>query len=158
MNLSEHFTLAEFVRNGRGLPNRPGPDAEDAIREFCAEVLEPLRAKFGAVVITSGYRNPFLNARVGGTPDSYHVANGLRCAADVTVPEVRLVRVFDWLRLESGLPFDKAILERQDGRDATIHIQYRTKACQTITAGVPRRLAYTGQTGGRGKYTPVAVA
>ncbi len=60
--------------------------------------------------------------------------------------------MFDWMRLESGLPFDKIILERgrndEAETDDCVHVQY---------SSTPRRLAYIGQTHGRGKYTSVEV-
>ena len=64
--------------------------------------------------------------------------------------------VFDWIRLESGLQFDKVILESHppppegDGKPAAVHIQ-------VDTLQAPRRLAYTGSTGAGTVYTPQTV-
>lgn len=154
MKLSEHFELSEFTRNSHGLPNEPPADVIPILREFCEQILEPLRAHLGRpVLITSGYRSDELNRLVGGNTDSYHHATAARCAADIQVPGLLLEQVFGWLCEESGLPFDKVILERgkrpATEADDCIHIQYRSDR--------PRRLAYLGPTHGQGGYTPVEV-
>ncbi len=151
MHLSEHFTLAEFCRGGE-----PPAGSIPLAQEFCQKVLEPLREHFGApVIITSGYRSPGHNAAVGGVADSYHVWTPLRCAADIRVPGWPLRDVFDWIRLASALPFDKAILERSkanpdDENLGCIHLQYRRF--------MPRRLAFSGFTHGAGNYVSVRVS
>lgn len=154
MKLSEHFELREFTRNSHGLANQPPADVIPILRDFCEQILEPLRAHVGRpVLITSGYRSAELNRKVGGTSDSYHRATRARCAADIQVPGLRLAEIFRWLCEESRLPFDKVILERgkrpDTEADDCIHIQYRSDR--------PRRLAYLGPTHGQGAYTPVEV-
>ncbi len=150
MHLSEHFTLAEFCRG-----TEPPADTIPLAQEFCQKILEPLRQHLGClVVITSGYRDPDHNAAIGGAADSYHVWTPIRCAADLKVPGRSLRETFDWLRLESGLPFDKVILERSkanpdDENLGCIHIQYRRF--------MPRRLAFSGFTHGAGGYLSLEV-
>lgn len=154
MKLSEHFELKEFTWNSYGLANEMPANVIPILREFCGNILEPLRAHVGRPVgITSGYRSTELNRLVGGTADSYHRATPTRCAADIQVPGLPLTQVFQWLCEESGLPFDKVILERgkcpDTEADDCIHIQYRSDH--------PRRLAFLGPTHGQGDYTPVEV-
>lgn len=154
MKLSEHFQLSEFTRNSHGLANDPPAEVIPVLREFCEKILEPLRTYVNRpVVITSGYRSVELNRKAGGLPNSYHRATSTRCAADIQVGGIPLAGVFQWLCEESGLPFDKVILERGKRRvtevDDCIHIQYRLES--------PRRLAYLGPTYGQGGYTPVEV-
>ncbi|HWP83968.1 MAG TPA: D-Ala-D-Ala carboxypeptidase family metallohydrolase [Terriglobia bacterium] len=154
MKLSEHFELSEFTRNSHGLPNEPPAGVIPLLREFCEQILEPLRAHVGRpVLITSGYRSAKVNRKAGGLPGSYHRATPTRCAADIQVSGVPLAEVFRWLCEESGLPFDKVILERgkrpDTETDDCIHIQYRSDR--------PRRLAFLGPTHGQGSYTPVEV-
>ena len=154
MKLSEHFELREFTRNSYGLKNELPADVIPILREFCEQILEPLRAHVGRpVMITSGYRCPTLNRVVGGVPGSYHCATATRCAADIRVRGIPLAEIFQWLCEESGLPFDKVILERgkrpDTETDDCIHIQYRSHR--------PRRLAFLGPTHGQGSYIPVEV-
>lgn len=58
--LSPHFRLIEFTRSGvatdKGIDNTPGKEEVDALRALCENILEPLRHRFGAIYISSGYR------------------------------------------------------------------------------------------------------
>jgi len=143
--LSPHFTEAEL-----GVEDAPERVKENA-RYLCREILEKVRDKYGQpVFVTSGYREPRHNHAVGGKASSFHLYEMDRCAADFKVLGVDVVETFDWLRLESGLPFDKVILEFQDGEPCIIHVQATARTA-------PRRLAYVGQTGAGAEYTPVEV-
>lgn len=145
MQLSEHFSDAEL--------GVAGADARlvDNAQALCEQVLEPLRAHWGAVRVHDSYRDSGHNARVGGKADSYHLYEGGRCAADFDVPGYGCAVIFDWLRLQSGLPFDKAILESAaDGEPVCVHVQYDRCAA-------PRREAYTGSTGAGAAYLRVEV-
>lgn len=146
MQLTAHFAKEEFERHGP-VPQESVP----LLTVFCQLVLEPIRGKFGALTITSGFRPPEANAATGGVKNSYHQYDAEHVAADI-VPDQgpTLPEVFDWIRLDSGLPFDKVILEcdKATGGPACVHIQYQDQ---------PRRMAYTGQTHGTGSYTQVAV-
>lgn len=154
MRLSEHFNLEEFTRSAtadaRGLKNDPPLAGVNLARKMCEEILEPIRAKFGPIKINSGYRSPLVNSAVGGSATSDHVWDEEGVACDTTY-QVPLERVFDWIRLESGLPFDQVILERgreeRHEHDDTIHIGFRPA----------RRQALIGETHNRGKYTSVEV-
>jgi Peptidase M15 len=67
---SDHFAFAEFdCRNGQELPKA----AEDAVKEWCKRIGEPLRKRFGAVHINSGFRPSAYNASVNGEPNSIHI-------------------------------------------------------------------------------------
>ena len=87
MLLSPHFTLGEFIRSGtairRSIDNVP-PDIIFIVRMMllCENILEPLRKRFGAIPISSGYRCHLLNLAVGGAFGSQHE---LGEAADIPV-------------------------------------------------------------------------
>lgn len=74
-NLSKHFKAKEFQSKDK-----------NEYMLICKElitVLETIREHFNApVIINSGYRTPSWNAKVGGTPNSYH-CKGM--AADIVV-------------------------------------------------------------------------
>jgi len=145
MQLTPHFSDTELGVAG----------CEDRIvgnaRFLCTEVLEPLRDKFGAIQVHYGYRPPAHNAQVGGKANSFHLFDDGHAAADVGSPAATFQELFDWLRLESGLPFDKVILETgPTGAPACVHIQI-----DSINA--PRRQAFTGQTGAGTVYIAAEV-
>lgn len=109
VRLSRSFTLVELVRSQearlRGLANDPTAIHLRRLRELCKQLLQPVRDAWGPLVVTSGYRTPEVNRRVGGSASSAHVSGW---AADVR-PVVDPVEVLRWLP-GSGLAWDQAIL------------------------------------------------
>lgn len=91
--LSPHFTVEEFdCHDGQQVPELALP----GLRTLCAQYLEPLRSRFGPVIVHSGYRPAPYNQRIGGARSSYHIygLHGWReLAADV---ECRHKTVADW--------------------------------------------------------------
>jgi zinc D-Ala-D-Ala carboxypeptidase len=119
--LSEHFTDAELRVAGQ--PVRVVGNA----KFLCLQILEPIREKFGALIIDSGFRDPVHNEAVGGVHGSFHEYLDDECAADfrpLPSASASLEFIFDWMRLESKLPFDHVILEHDtSGEPACIHVQ-----------------------------------
>ncbi len=145
MQLTEHFSDHEL-----GVAGQESRLLKSA-QYLCATLLEPIRTQFGPVRVHDGYRNPEHNAAVGGKPTSWHQFDGTQSGADFDCPNAGYQQVFDWIRLESGLPFDKVILESNGaGEPRAIHIQVDATA-------TPRRLAYTGSTGAGTVYVPQEV-
>lgn len=73
--LSPNFTLEELcVTQHRDLDNRPPPEVIKALRET-ARRMEVVRAELDdrVITVTSGYRSPELNRRVGGARTSAHL-------------------------------------------------------------------------------------
>lgn len=112
MNLSPHFTEDELTVSAAAA--RAGKkvvipdDVRPALVQLCSTILEPLRVLVGRpVVILSGYRPPWLNKMVGGSPKSQHMAGE---AADLIVPGLSNIEVCARI-LEADLPFDQLILE-----------------------------------------------
>lgn len=79
MNISEHFTLQEFLKSDtamrKGFVEQNNPPAEIVInlKKLAQEVAEPIRSKFGSFSPTCAYRCPRLNAEVGGAKNSMHL-------------------------------------------------------------------------------------
>ena len=159
--LSANFTLKEMVRSRtaeeKHVRNQPTPEEIENGRRLCVVLLQPIRNRFGALRVTSGFRTTVLNKTVGGRPYSAHLWNcrdkRCRAAADFQPLLAELQACFDWIRLKSGLAFDQVVLERgKQGRhevDDVIHIAW--------TDGRPRRQAFMGETFNRGPYVPVTV-
>ncbi len=129
MQLSPHFSLAEFTRSDTAtrLKIRNVPDEAQiaSLRTLCVQVLEPLRAHFGRPVrITSGFRSPQLCVAIGSASTSQHARGE---AGDFEVPGVDNFTVASFIR--DNLPFDQLILEnyvRGDPNSGWIHASYRT--------------------------------
>ena len=73
--LSKNFTLEELVYSDTakryGLNNTPTPQVIANLKNLCVNVLQPLRDYLGKPIrVTSGYRSPDVNKRVGGAVDS----------------------------------------------------------------------------------------
>jgi hypothetical protein len=145
MQLTSHFSDAELGVVG------VDPRIVGNATVLCEKLLEPIRAQFGPVSVHDGYRDPAHNARVGGAANSQHLYDGGDSAADFSC-NLDCQSVFDWIRLQSGLPFDQLILEtNEQGVASTVHISYNSVIPH------PRREALTGATGGRSGYTEVQV-
>lgn len=87
--LSEHFTVREFACS----------DGSDEIRidTKLVNYLEQIRTHFGVPIhITSGYRSPSHNAKVGGAKNSYHMKG---MAADVVAKGVDPKRISQYAEL-----------------------------------------------------------
>ena len=124
MNLTPHFTLAEFERsataNRLGVSNKMNDTQLVAAKALCSEILEVIRAHYkAAIVITSGYRSPVVNKAVGGSSSSQHCKGE---AADFTVVGKSVESVFSDIKHGKikGLRFDQVIHE-----GTWIHISYR---------------------------------
>lgn len=147
IQLSQHFNANEL-----GVDGCAQSIIDNAVY-LCCVILEPIRQHFNAPInIHDGYRDESHNARVGGKVASFHLFDGGHAAADFDVngdksPTYR--EVFEWIRLQSKLPFDKVILEHNaTGADATVHIQVDRN-------NPPRRQAFVGGTGNSQQYTLV---
>lgn len=120
MNLSPHFTFDELTRTGKtDLQAKNREEAKAHMKELTelAEMLEVIRAKFGPVRVTSGFRGPSVNARVGGSKSSQHLVGQ---AADIGCG-VSDEELHKWIVTESGIKFGQCILEKPPGK-SWVHI------------------------------------
>lgn len=136
--ITEHFSLSEFERSNTArkynIDNTIPASAVANITTLCHNVLEPLRQHVGEPVeISSGYRCPALNAKVGGSSTSQHMKGE---AADIVAPrsspqggKITLLRWFLWIM--DNCEFDQLILEHfpspPGGKKGGpwIHVSYR---------------------------------
>ena len=127
MQLSTHFTLAEFTRSEsakrHGVSNEPTPEHLENIKALCEKVLEPIRVKFGPINISSGYRSKVLNHYIGGSLSSQHCEGK---AADIDqdgMGGATNVEIFHYIK--DNLYFDQLIYEMGDSNKPDwIHVSY----------------------------------
>jgi hypothetical protein len=119
--LTPHFSFEELTRTGQAAlqdaNRREARDYTDKLK-LVAEMLEVIRAKFGAVRVNSGFRGPAVNQAVGGSPSSQHSKGE---AADIVCPSTTVDELHRWVVVESGLKFGQCILEKPAG-SAWVHI------------------------------------
>lgn len=143
MKLSENFTLDELTFSQmavrRGLDNAPYPDTITNLK-YLALLLEQVRTLVnGPIRVSSGYRSPAVNAAVGGSPNSAHLA-GL--AADITTPSMS-PRILALTIAQSAIPYDQVINEF----GSWVHFG--------VSTGAPRRQVLTATRSNSGViYTP----
>ena len=111
--LSQHFTLTEFIRSATAARlhiNNTAPPAVLANLKHLAACCEQVRAELGnaPMLISSSYRSVELNTAVGGVSNSSHLA-GLAC--DFTAPEFGTPFAICQKLAKSTLAFDQLILE-----------------------------------------------
>jgi hypothetical protein len=146
MTLTEHFSFEELTRTGQSaLQDANRQEALPYVDKLklVAEMLEVIRAKFGAVRVNSGFRGPAVNAAVGGSATSQHSKGE---AADIVCPSTTVDELHRWIVVESGLKFGQCILEKPAG-SAWVHISLGAPYRDTKKCG--ESLAYDGKT-----YTP----
>jgi zinc D-Ala-D-Ala carboxypeptidase len=107
MKLSANFSLAELTKtNVRQFDNTPSMQVIDNLQVLVDNVLQPIRNKFGPVIVTSGYRSPEVNKAIGGSATSDHCFG---FAADFEVAGVDNKELARWVA--DNLKFKQLILE-----------------------------------------------
>ena len=94
--LSKHFQLDEFINVGKYPDNKPTMQHVANMVYGCVMLLEPARQVVGPIIINSGFRNPRVNALVGGVRNSQHL---LGQAADIRPRDpAQFQRLVDFLK------------------------------------------------------------
>lgn len=142
MKLSAHFSLEEFTISSKalsmGVKNEPTPAHLENLKRL-AERMEAVRALFNKPIeVTSAYRNPQVNAAVGGVPTSAHA---LGHAADFHVDGLSDLEAAKCIR-DSGLKFDQLIYEKS----RCVHISFdpRLRGQVLRQPGGPGSTVYNG--------------
>jgi hypothetical protein len=131
MKLTAHFELGEFTRSESakrcGVSNEPTEEHLKNIIVLCEKVLEPIRAKFGPINISSGYRSKILNHYIGGALKSQHSEGK---AADIDMDGFNGVSntdIFNYIK--DNLEFDQLIWEfGNKAKPDWVHVSYNQGA------------------------------
>ena len=128
-NLSQHFTLGEFIRSKYPeVYNIPSHEAIANMKRLCIW-LEVLRERVGhSIIINSGYRSPQLNRKVGGAANSNHLTG---CAADIRTSGYEQAIVYAAILInyakESQQEFDELLIEKNRYGAVWLHFAVRPK-------------------------------
>tara|TARA_R110000824_G_scaffold16895_5_gene69436 strand:+ start:16361 stop:16849 length:489 start_codon:yes stop_codon:yes gene_type:complete len=124
VKLTPNFSSEEFEVTSTGLPNALSEKHTLRIAALCTAILQPIRDRFGPVTITSGYRSPEVNAKVGGAKSSQHVSAE---ACDFHCPGQPTYDVWDYIVRMAGMdwPVDQAIWYKET--TGHIHISHTTR-------------------------------
>jgi hypothetical protein len=125
----KYFTIKELCYSTTAKKNKIDNTPTDKIIEHLTEmvekVLDPLREAWGsAIKVSSGYRCPSLNTKVGGSKTSAHM-DGF--AVDLKPVNCLIDEFFEFVKnylLENDIPFDQLIDEHSKGAH-WVHIGYK---------------------------------
>ena len=139
MYMTKNFSYFEMIKSSTadrmGVSNEPTTEHVINLVNLCNFILQPVREEFVPIRISSGYRSPALNAKIGGSGKSQH-CNGE--AADFESSRISNPKLAAWIA--KNLEFDQLILEFYDGKNPNsgwVHCSYKkdgTNRKSTLTA------------------------
>ena len=128
------FTYNALTRSSTaeaaGVPNTPGAVEKYNLKELIINLLDPIRCIYGTqIIVSSGYRNIYVNKLVGGSPTSNHVFG---YAADLQSDGERGAnRIYN---IALDFKYDECYLESKDVKDKNgriidtswwVHVAYK---------------------------------
>ena len=142
--VTANFRYSELIHSNTavrlGIENIPTIVHKVNLIESCNKLWQPARDILGkTMIISSGYRSPLVNSKVGGSDSSAH---SIGCAIDFTSPSFGNSRaIANKLAKEfktKGIKFDQLILEFPDSNSSWVHLGYKNRKgeqrCQLLTA------------------------
>ena len=135
INISDHITFMEATFSATalryGIRNTPSLQQVTIMRHLGINLFEPLRAALGGrpINITSFYRSPTLNRRIGGASKSDHMILEDTCAIDldndIYPPYAAANNASIFWHIYDNLPYNKLIWEFGDKKNpAWVHISF----------------------------------
>lgn len=120
-----YFTIEELcksdIANQYGIDNTPSPEVISHLEEL-GVLLDRIRSNWGSPIrVTSGYRCPELNKKVGGVKNSAHLYG---YAADIQPLHPSDFGAFceSVKRSVRGIPFDQVIIEQNSRGSRWVHL------------------------------------
>lgn len=143
MQLSKNFNLAELTKTQvRNKDNTPDATQIKNLQALVDNVLQPVRDKFGAVIVNSGFRSVAVNKAVGGSGTSDH-CKGM--AADIEIIGMPNRKLAEWIR--DNMDFTQLILEfpGAEPNAGWVHVSYDA-------SNVKKQVLTAKRVNGRTKY------
>jgi len=120
------FTWAELTRTGTGLPNEPDAGHRTNLTVLVQVVLDPLREHLGKPVrVTSGYRSPAVNTKIGGSKTSAHLTGE---AVDIKVDGLDAHGIVEALRMVDPAGGWDQVIAYAPSRGGHVHIGIKAGA------------------------------
>ncbi len=130
--VSKHITLAEAIKSQQatrlGIDNTPTQEHLEAMKILAEKIFEPIREMHGKpIAITSFYRSPKVNKKMGGSATSQHcLGEAMDIDADVFDNGITNKQIFDYIK--DNLEFDQLIAEGiEKNKIAWVHASYTVK-------------------------------
>lgn len=121
MNLN--FSISELIKSDKAkqknIKNTPSISQVDNMLKLIFYCLQPIRDKFGAIKITSGYRCEELNKLVKGSATSNHLQGN---AADIIPLNATFRQVYDFII--NNLDYDECFIEKNSNGTKWLHIAF----------------------------------
>lgn len=125
----EHELYQSSVAQQQGINNTPGKQELDRLLHIRDNYLNPIRDKLGEpIIVSSGYRCPELNKKVGGASTSNHLTGE---AVDLVVRSGNIKKLFNTIESflkESNLPFDELLFEKSSKGSVWVHLAVRQRS------------------------------
>ena len=117
--LTEFFDYQEF-----GITNETDISIRENIKKLVVNVMDKIQSEYGMpIYITSGYRTPEHNKKVGGVANSQHIYGE---ACDFTGRDFRrLLRIIEEMDDKGLLNYDQLIIYR---KRQFIHVSYMNRS------------------------------
>lgn len=135
MNLSEHLSVAEYIKSDtakrKGIDNSMTAAHTENAKILAAKVFEPIRMHFNKpIYLSSGYRSKALNSAIGGSATSQHCsAEAMDLDQDDRGTGVTNRMVFDYIK--GNLDFDQLIWEFGDSQNPDwVHVSFKASGTQ----------------------------
>lgn len=139
--ISAHFTLAEATKSAtadaRGISNQPNEQELAVIRDT-AQRMEQVRSLLGGkpILINSWFRNPAVNAAVGGSSTSDHMSGR---SVDFRCPEYGTPLDICRKIAASGMDFDQLIFETNASGGQWVHIGFGQRMRRQVLTKKPNK-------------------
>lgn len=132
------------------IDNTPPQYIVDNMKLLSEKVIEPIRAHFGSVLITSCYRSPELNEYLAKQANSHPAKSSQHLtgeAVDMVFPKVKAYDAALWIRDNlkdsNGKPlYDQLILEKNSSGSVWVHCSYSKQGCRGKLLTLNKRPPY----------------
>ena len=119
-----NFSISELIKSDTAIKNNinniPDIKSIDNLLNLIFYVLQPVRNKFGAIKITSGFRSVKLNQMLDGAIASNHLFG---CAADIIPIDSTFKKVYNYIT--NYLDYDECFIETNKKGTKWLHVAFR---------------------------------